>query len=59
MLQELKLKFYERMIELGQHDGSYLAVCKHFRAMADTDMIKEDLDKLKEVNQVELNEILQ
>lgn len=47
--QELKLKFYKLMIELDQHEGSYLAICKHYRAIYDTAVIKEDLDKRNEV----------
>lgn len=33
------------MIELDQHEGSYLAVCKHFRAVYDTPQIQEDMEK--------------
>ncbi|PRD23040.1 UNVERIFIED_CONTAM: 26S proteasome non-ATPase regulatory subunit 12 [Trichonephila clavipes] len=33
------------MIELDQHEGSYLAVCKHFRAVYDTPQIQEDTSK--------------
>lgn len=29
--QELKLKYYEYMIELDQHEGTYLNICKHYR----------------------------
>ncbi|KAG8186063.1 hypothetical protein JTE90_005416 [Oedothorax gibbosus] len=43
--QDLKLKFYKLMIELDQHEGSYLAVCKHFRAVYDTPQIQEDPQK--------------
>ena len=29
--QELKLTFYQLMIEMCQHEGSYLEICKHWR----------------------------
>merc|ERR1712179_458247 len=45
---ELKLKFYQLMIELDQHEGSYLAICKHYLAIYNTDQIKKDKDKMKE-----------
>ncbi|XP_041363009.1 26S proteasome non-ATPase regulatory subunit 12-like [Gigantopelta aegis] len=45
---ELKLKFYQLMIELDEHEGSYLAICKHYRAIYDTTQVKENKDKMKE-----------
>ena len=49
--QELKLTFYKYMIELDQHEGTYLNICRHYRAVFDTPSIKEDdtkkLDTLK------------
>ena len=47
--QDLKLKFYQLMIELDEHEGSYLAICKHYRAIYDTPQVKENKDKMKEV----------
>ncbi|CAI5440776.1 unnamed protein product [Caenorhabditis angaria] len=41
-VQNLKLKFYELMVKIGLHDGSYLDVCRHFRAIHDTPKIKDD-----------------
>lgn len=41
-VQDLKLKYYELMINLDQHDSSYLKVCQHFRAIARTKVIKEN-----------------
>ena len=38
---DLKLKFYSYMIELGQHEGDYLDICKNFRQLYDTPCIKE------------------
>ncbi|CAH1793593.1 unnamed protein product [Owenia fusiformis] len=40
--EDLKLKFYKLMIELDQHEGSYLSICKHYRAVVDTPTIKGD-----------------
>ncbi|XP_038211930.1 26S proteasome non-ATPase regulatory subunit 12 [Zerene cesonia] len=31
--QELKEKFYRLMIAVDQHNGAYLSVCRHFRAL--------------------------
>merc|ERR1740137_409862 len=45
---ELKLKFYELMIELDQHEGSYLQICKHFRGITEVESIKEDAVKIQE-----------
>lgn len=49
IFQELKLKYYQLMIELDEHEGSYLAICKHYRAVYETPEIKEDKDKMREV----------
>ncbi|XP_074648032.1 26S proteasome non-ATPase regulatory subunit 12-like [Tubulanus polymorphus] len=46
--EDLKLKFYQLMIELDAHEGSYLAICKHYRAVYDTKKIKEEQDKRQE-----------
>ncbi|KAJ8318893.1 hypothetical protein KUTeg_003984 [Tegillarca granosa] len=46
--KELKLKYYQLMIELDEHEGSYLAICKHYRAVYDTPEIKENKDKMRE-----------
>ncbi|CAL8349616.1 unnamed protein product, partial [Boreogadus saida] len=40
--EELKLKYYNLMIQVDQHEGSYLSICKHFRAIYDTPCILED-----------------
>ncbi|ESP03883.1 hypothetical protein LOTGIDRAFT_212047 [Lottia gigantea] len=45
---DLKLKFYKLMIELDEHEGSYLSISKHYRAIYDTTEVKENKDKLKE-----------
>lgn len=46
--QDLKLKFYRLMIELDQHEGSYLAICKHWRAVYNTPCIQDDNAKKHE-----------
>lgn len=46
---ELKLKFFQLMIQLGQHESKYLDICKHFRAIYDTPVIKENAGKKTEV----------
>jgi 26S proteasome regulatory subunit N5 len=45
---DLKLKFYELMIKLDQHESSYLAVCKHYKQIYDTPRIKSDSSLMKE-----------
>ncbi|XP_071107256.1 26S proteasome non-ATPase regulatory subunit 12-like [Haliotis cracherodii] len=45
---DLKLKFYQLMIELDEQEGSYLSICKHYRAIYDTSEVKESKDKMKE-----------
>nr|SVE79445.1 EOG090X04UV [Daphnia magna]SVE81891.1 EOG090X04UV [Daphnia magna] len=39
---DLKLKFYKLMIDVDQHEGSYLSICKHYRAMYNTTVIQEN-----------------
>jgi len=43
--QELKLTFYQLMIEMCQHEGSYLEICKHWRAIYDTALTQDDVEK--------------
>lgn len=42
---ELKLKFYQYMIEHGVHEQDYLGICKNYRCVYDTASIQEDKDK--------------
>ena len=37
------------MIELDEHEGSYLEICKHYKAVYETSEVRENSDKLKEV----------
>ena len=41
----MKLKFHGYLIELGQHEGNYLDICKNFRQVLDTSLIQEDAVK--------------
>ncbi|CAG5135237.1 unnamed protein product [Candidula unifasciata] len=45
---DLKLKFYQLMIELDQHESSYLAICKHYLAIYNTEQIQKDKNKMKD-----------
>ncbi|XP_065826835.1 26S proteasome non-ATPase regulatory subunit 12-like isoform X1 [Oscarella lobularis] len=47
-VHDLKLKYYELMIRLGEHDDSFLAMSKHFQAVCDTGIISEDPGKRQE-----------
>ncbi|KAL4098803.1 hypothetical protein QTP88_023338 [Uroleucon formosanum] len=44
-IQQLKLKYYKLMIELGEHDGQYLDICRHYRAIQVTPEICSDETK--------------
>ncbi|XP_001945478.1 26S proteasome non-ATPase regulatory subunit 12 [Acyrthosiphon pisum] len=44
-IQQLKLKYYKLMIELGEHDGQYLDICRHYRAIQVTPEIISDETK--------------
>merc|ERR1712012_1314856 len=49
--QDLKLKFYRYMIEMDEHDGNYLNICRHYRAIYDTPSIQEnEQEKLQTLN---------
>lgn len=56
ILQDLKLKFYQLMIEVARHEGSYLDICKYYRAMFDTPSVLEDKNKKHEVSRKENQE---
>ena len=44
----MKLKYYELMIKLDQHDSNYFAVCKHYKQIYDTPQIKNNTVLMKE-----------
>nr|CAG4645484.1 EOG090X04UV [Lynceus sp. MCZ IZ 141354] len=47
--QDLKLKYYKLMIELDQNEGSYLSICKHYRAIYSSCEGPEQLGILRKV----------
>lgn len=47
--EELKLKYYNLMIELDQNECSYLAISKHYRAIYNTPSIQADADKRHQI----------
>lgn len=46
--QDLKMRYYKLMIELDQHESSYLAICKHYSALYRTESIQKDETQRKE-----------
>ena len=40
--------YYSRMIELDQHEGSYLSICRHYRAILSTPKVHENVECRKE-----------
>lgn len=47
--QDLKLKFYDLLIQYDIHESNFLNVCKSFRQVLDTDSVLADEKKWKEV----------
>lgn len=45
---DLKLRYYELMIKLDQHNASYISVCKHYKQCYDTPRVKENPELMKE-----------
>ena len=41
-VQDLKFKYYKLMIELDQHESSYLAICRHYLAIFKSPSIQSD-----------------
>lgn len=41
-VQQLKLKYYQLMIEIDQHNSKYIDICRHYQAVFQTKSIKED-----------------
>lgn len=41
-VQQLKLKYYQLMIEIDQHNAKYLDICRHYQAVFQTQLIKDD-----------------
>lgn len=49
--QDLKLLYYNLMIQVSTHDGKYLDVCKYYREVLHTPSIQEEEAKTKEALQ--------
>ncbi|KND02822.1 proteasome regulatory particle lid subunit RPN5 [Spizellomyces punctatus DAOM BR117] len=47
--QDLKLRYYELMIQYALHENQYLDVCKYFREIYDTPSVQEDEARKTEV----------
>ncbi|ODM94279.1 26S proteasome non-ATPase regulatory subunit 12 [Orchesella cincta] len=47
-IQTLKSKFYMLMIQSDQHDGNFLSICRHFRAMIHSPLAAGEVDKTKQ-----------
>lgn len=41
-IHKLKLKYYQLMIEIDQHNSKYLDICRHYQAVFQTQSIKDD-----------------
>uniref|UniRef100_A0A0N5AIQ5 PCI domain-containing protein n=1 Tax=Syphacia muris TaxID=451379 RepID=A0A0N5AIQ5_9BILA len=48
-IQELKLKYYDLMIQIGLSENAYLDVCGYYRAIYDTPRIQVDSEKTKKI----------
>uniref|UniRef100_A0A1I7Z2V4 PCI domain-containing protein n=1 Tax=Steinernema glaseri TaxID=37863 RepID=A0A1I7Z2V4_9BILA len=44
-VQDLKLKYYDYMVQIGLHEEAYLDVCRYYRAMFETPKIQKDSAK--------------
>ncbi len=55
----MKLRYYEYMIELDQHEGTYLNICRHYRAVYETPSIRDNpSEKLRILKHVVLFVVL-
>lgn len=48
-VQDLKLRYYELMIQIALHDSKYLDACQHYRSIYETPKVQEDEAKWKDV----------
>lgn len=49
--QDLKLRYYDLIIQCTMQSGEYLETCKHYMQVYDTPLVKEDPEKWKTVMQ--------
>lgn len=47
---DLKLRYYEQLIILANHDYKYLDVCKYYREVLDTESVENNPDQLRAVS---------
>ncbi|KNC83285.1 hypothetical protein SARC_04464 [Sphaeroforma arctica JP610] len=47
-----KLRFFNLMIEMSQHDDSYLDICKYYQSIYNTQTVKDDPAQWKHVSDV-------
>lgn len=45
------------MIQLDQHEGSYLSICKHYRAIYDTPCIQAESEKWQQVKKLYIQNV--
>lgn len=48
VIQDLKLRYYELIIQLALHEEKYLEACKAYQEVWDTEEVKADPEKEKE-----------
>ncbi|XP_071548473.1 26S proteasome non-ATPase regulatory subunit 12 [Panulirus ornatus] len=48
-VDDLKLKFYNLMIELDSHESSFLSICRHYRAIYDSKSVQNNEGEKKRV----------
>jgi len=46
---DLKLKFYNLMIELDSNEGSFLSICRHYRAIYDAKSVQDKEEEKKRI----------
>ena len=44
---DLKLRYYTQQVTLAKHEDKYLEVCKHYRAVLDTESVENRKDQLE------------
>ncbi|KAL9055748.1 MAG: hypothetical protein Q9162_003384 [Coniocarpon cinnabarinum] len=44
---DLKIEYYSQQITLAKHDDKYLEVCKHYRAVLDTESVENRMEQLQ------------
>lgn len=48
-VDNLKLKFYNLMIDLDSHESSFLSICRHYRAIYDSKTVQNNEDEKKRI----------